>query len=154
EVEVESRLARQIGSSWLSVLWSGARALPIAASGARRTRQAFRLTQAWLARPAFARRLHGVRGVLSPGQPLIVEAFLDRGLDDLEVGGKVEVGRRVETVMADVQDLAALKARNTELCALAPFHPRQDGIAHPAESLCDQRRADGAGRFAGAERDH
>src|SRR5215510_6710984 len=56
--------------------------------------------------------------------------------------------------MADVQDLAALKARDTTRGAFATLHPRQDRIADATESLSDQGRADGPRWLARAQCDH
>src|SRR5262245_20722780 len=56
--------------------------------------------------------------------------------------------------MADVQKLAALKARDPTRGAFATLHPRQDRIAHATESLSDQGRTDGPRWRARAQCDH
>src|SRR5262245_54734546 len=78
---------------------------------------------------------------LRPSQALVVEPFLDRRFDDLEVGREVEIGWCEKAVMPDVQDLLALKLRRASVGREAA-HWRQDGIAHMLECLGDQRRAD------------
>src|SRR5688500_16253111 len=51
------------------------------------------------------RRFRRFIGAGAPDEGLVVEAILKRRLDDLEIGRQVEIARRVERMMADVQDL-------------------------------------------------
>ena len=44
-------------------------------------------------------------GFLSPSEPLVVETLRHCRLDDIEVWREIKVGRRVEAIMSDVQDL-------------------------------------------------
>src|ERR1700694_5324611 len=83
-------------------------------------------------------------GLRRPGQALIIEAVLDGRLDDPEVRREVEVGRCVEAVVADMQDLVPAEAADALARAGEALDARQDRVVHAAESLGDQRRADGA----------
>ena len=81
-------------------------------------------------------------------QRLVVEALADRRLDDVEIGRDVEIARAVQRGVADFQNLLQRlqAARERDL--------GQDRIAHGAERVRDQRRADQPRRIARAERDH
>src|SRR5262249_30390651 len=90
-----------------------------------------------------------------PAQALVVEAFGQRRLDDLEVGGEVEVGRGVEAVVADVKELAAAELAEAVRGGLVDaLDARPDGIAEAGEGFGDQVGADRPRRLARAERDH
>src|SRR5476649_2933981 len=58
---------------------------------------------------------------LVPRHLLVIESSLDRRLDDCEERRNVEVARRVQRMVADVQDLASALGVN-------PAHLRQDWI--------------------------
>jgi hypothetical protein len=81
-------------------------------------------------------------------QGFVVEASPDRRLDDVEIGRDVEVARAVQRGVANFEDLLE------RLHAAHHRDLRQDRIAHGAESVGDQRRANQPRRIARAERDH
>ena len=78
-------------------------------------------------RPGLDRRrllLDGRQRQVGPVQPLVLEAVLDGRLHHGEIGRDVEIARRIERVMADLQHLAPRHA------AFHARHLRQDRIAH------------------------
>ena len=84
---------------------------------------------------------------IGPLQPLVIEAARDRRLDHVEIGRDVEVARAIQRGVADFQNLLA------RLPAAGELDLGQDRIAHGAERIRDQRRADQPRRIARAERD-
>src|SRR5262249_18065793 len=90
----------------------------------------------------------GARRQVGPMHLPGIEAALERGLQDREIRRDVEIARRIERGMPDLENLAA---------GGAAFHPRdlgQDRISHELEGLGDQSGADQPGRVARPERDH
>ncbi|MBX9587696.1 MAG: VTT domain-containing protein [Hyphomonadaceae bacterium] len=67
-------------------------------------------------------------------------------VDDLEIRRKIEVARREQAVVANVQDFAPTVASGA-LSARTTLGPRQNGVAHALERLGDQSAADRTGRL-------
>ncbi len=90
-----------------------------------------------------------LRGVaVVPGELSVVEPVADRWLDDLEIGRQIEIARREQRMVPDVEHLAPRRVSRVG----APFG--QDRIAHLLERLGNQRRADGARRIARSKCQH
>src|SRR5262249_30143126 len=85
---------------------------------------------------------------IGPVHLFVIEAALECRFDHGEIRRNVEIARRVERGMPDLENLPARRA------ALDAGDLGQDRIAHELESLGDQSRADQPGRVAGSERDH
>ena len=91
------------------------------------------------------------KGVDPDQERLAVEAVFDGWLDDAEVRRHVEIARRVQAVIADMQDLlrllgaAHLRQHRLDL--------RQDRVADRLEGLRQQGRTDGLGWLTTAQRD-
>src|SRR4249919_15430 len=82
-----------------------------------------------------------------------VESMSEHRFHHLEIRGDVEVARGVQTVVADVHDLAvAIMARR--IVGAFYRNVRKYGIAHLLEGRGDQRRADRARRVPAAEGEH
>ena len=79
----------------------------------------------------------GELALLAPRQAPVVEPCLQRRFDDLEVGREVEVSRREQTVVADVEDISLERRVSGQIL----LDPRQDWVLHGLESLGDQRRS-------------
>src|SRR6266571_1824951 len=88
------------------------------------------------------------RREIGPVDLLVIETTLERRLHHGEIWRNVEIARRVQRGMPDLENLPARRA------ALHPRDLGQDRVAHELEGLGDQRRADQPGRIAGTERDH
>src|SRR5690606_33482548 len=85
-------------------------------------------------------------------QLLVVEAVSERRLDDVEIWREVEIARRVQRIVADMQDFAPGIIRLRRGLAGLVADLGQDRITYTLIGLRDQGGADGARRIAGAER--
>ena len=76
--------------------------------------------------------------VFIPIEPRVIEASLECGFHDLEVGRQVEVPGREQTMMADFKKFAQGAGLQRVAASFLLPDIRQDWVAHGLERLSDQ----------------
>src|SRR4030065_1436161 len=106
-----------------------------------------------LSRPAHLSRCRRMTsGRFGPFELAGVKPVFQYRLDDLEIRRDVEIAWREQAVVADMQYLAHGVVVRAGI--RTTLDARQDRVTDGLEGLCDERRANGAGRVAAAECQH